>query len=196
MSYFNNNKWWAIIVGLLIVLNTATLTFFWFERKNNLPQLPPQNNRGGARAYLTKELALDSLQQLQYTKLIEQHQQQTSEIRLQIRDAKDAFFSLLTVIAPSTETINQAAKHAVELEQQLDILTFNHFKNMRAICNATQQKKFDTIIKNAVKMMGPLQRPQGPPMDDRKGFPPPLQNGERQGFAPTPQEGQDLPPKK
>ncbi len=192
MSYFNNNKWWAIIVGLLIVLNTATLTFFWFERKNNTAQLPPQNNRGGARAYLTKELALDSLQQLEYFKLLEQHQQQTREIKLQIRDAKDAFFSLLANSAASTQTIDEAAKHAVEVEQKLDILTFNHFKSIRTICNATQQKKFDTIIKNAVKMMGPMQRPQGPPPHGGKGFPPP-EDGNRQGFPPPQQESQNLP---
>lgn len=194
MSYFNNNKWWAIIVVLLIVLNTATLTFFWFERKNNSAQLPPQNNRGGARAYLTKELALDSLQQLEYAKLLEQHQQQTREIKTQIRDAKDAFFSLLANSATSAETINQAAKHAVEVEQQLDILTFNHFKDIRAICNTTQQKKFDIIIKNAVKMMGPQQRPLEPPPHGGKGFPPP-QGGNGQGLPPPPQEEQNPSPR-
>ena len=194
MSYFNNNKWWAIIVGLLIVLNTATLTFFWFERKNNLIQLSPQNNRNGARAYLTKELALDSLQQLQYTKLIEQHQQQVNELRLQIHDAKDAFFSLLANSATSAETINEAAKHAVEVEQQLDMLTFNHFKDIRAICNITQQKKFDDIIKNAVKMMGPQQRPLEPPPHGGKGFPPP-QDGNGQRFPPPPHEEHNPLPK-
>ena len=189
MSYFNNNRWWVLAVVLLLLLNTFTLTIFWIERKNDDRQPPPQNSRNGAKAYLIKELNFDSLQQQAYTKLIEQHQQRTNELRLQIRDAKDAFFSLLGDSAATEDAIAKAAKYAVETEQQLDMLTFNHFKSIRSLCNAEQKKKFDSVIKSAVRMMAPQ-----PPQNAGRDFPP-LQDNKHMGPPPPNDEHRPPPPR-
>ena len=183
MNYFNNNKWWVIVVALLLVLNTVTLTIFWVERKANKTQLPPPDKRNGARDYLIKELVLDSMQRLQYDELIRQHHQRINEIRLHVRDAKDSFFALISDNTIAESIVVKASLHAAEVAQQMEMQTFNHFKSIRAICNAQQQKKFDSIIKNAVKMMGPnQQRPQRPPPQD----------GELR--RPPPKDGQEPPP--
>lgn len=172
MNYFNDNKWRAIVVALLVVLNTIALTVFWIERKSNNVQFPPQDNRIGAKDYLIKELGLDSLQRLQYDELINQHRQRTNEMHLHVRDAKDSFFALLNDSTITESTVKKASLRAAETEQQIDMQTFNHFKNIRSICNAQQQKKFDSIIRNAVKMMEPAQhRPQRPPPNDGHGPP-------------------------
>ena len=197
MNYFNNNKWWAIVVALLVILNTITLTVFWIERKANNVQLLQPDKRSGTKDYLIKELGLDSIQRLQYDELIHQHQQRTNEIRLHVRDAKDSFFALISDSTIAESTIAKASLYAAETEQQMDMETFNHFKNIRSICNAQQQKKFDSIIKNVVKMMGPNeQRPQRPPPNDDNHFRldgPPPQDGEQR--EPPPNDGHEPPPK-
>jgi hypothetical protein len=153
MNYFNNTKWWAIAVILLIVLNTATLTIFWIERKSNNHLSPKHENKGAAASYLIKELAFDSMQQLQYNQLIQEHRQRTRQIRREVRNAKDAFFELLIDSSITDDIVRTAALRVSNIEQQLDILTYNHFKKVRTICNTEQKKKFDSIIKNAVQMM-------------------------------------------
>ena len=208
MNYFNKTKWWAIAVIALIVLNATTLTIFWVERKSNhdLPQ--KQENRGATASYLTKELAFNSIQQLQYNQLVLKHRQSTRQIRKEIRNAKDAFFELLSDSSITDDAIKAASKRVSDIEQQLDILTFNHFKEVRTICNAEQKKKFDSIIKNAVEMMGPQEPP--PPMlrndsmrnrdqqnegDTRPDFPAQPRNGE-QREPPPDRKRPPLPPSK
>ena len=38
---------------------------------------------------------------------------------------------------------------------KIELTTFYDFKKIRSICNAEQQKKFDEIIGEAFRMMGP-----------------------------------------
>ena len=208
MNYFNNTKWWAIVVITLIFLNAITLTIFWVERKSNHNLIPKQENRGATSFYLNKELAFDSMQQLQYNQLVIEHRQVTRQMRSEIRNAKDAFFELLSDSTIIDDSIKKVSMGVSNIEQQLDILTFNHFKNVRTICNAEQKKKFDSIIKNAVEMMGPQEPP--PPMlrndsmrnrdqqnegDARPDFPAQPRNGEQREPAPD-RKRPPLPPSK
>jgi hypothetical protein len=53
------------------------------------------------------------------------------------------------------------------LKEKEEIALFYHFQKVRALCNESQKQKFDEIIKEAARMMGP------PPRGDRQGPPPP-----------------------
>jgi len=55
----------------------------------------------------------------------------------------------------TAESIKAAINKATTIEEQIDIKTFEHFKKVRALCNAEQQKKFDTIIKEVVQKISP-----------------------------------------
>ncbi len=191
MNYFNNTKWWAITVILLIVLNAVTLTIFWVERKSNhdLPQ--KQENKGATELYLNKELAFDSIQQLKYNQLVLEHRQSTRQMRSEIRSAKDAFFELLSDSSITNDSIKKVSIRVSDIEQQLDILTFNHFKKVRTFCNAEQKKKFDSIIKNAVQMMGP-QQPPSPmlPNDSLRNRDQPNEGDARPYFLAHPRNGE------
>ena len=195
MSYFNNTKWWAIAVILLIILNAVTLTIFWVERKDNSRLPPKQDDRGGAALYLTKELALDSMQQMQYNQLVLEHRQRTRQLRGEIRHTKDAFFELLGDTAVTDDVIKNAAASVSAIEQQIDILTFNHFKKIRTVCTAEQKKKFDSIIKNAVQMMGPSQPPERKlPNDSLHQRNPPHDGAFRPDLPPPPLKGNESEP--
>lgn len=186
MNYFNKNKWWLIAVIVLLVVNTATLTIFWLERKgHNLLGGRPKGAE--AQAFLIKELALDSAQQVQYLELVKTHREGTNAIKKQLRDAKDAFFNLISDSTVSEAAIKQAADSASAIEAQIDLLTFKHFQQIRSICTPSQKAKFDSVIKTVVKMMGPSQqRPQGPP-------PHGMHRGQRPD-GPPPPDGEGPPP--
>ncbi len=170
MNYFNKNKWWLIAVIVLMAINTATLTIFWLERKGQGLLLGGKPKGAEAQTFLVKELVLDSAQQVQYLELVKAHRKSTNDIKRELKNAKDAFFSLLGDSTASEVTIKQAADNTSTVEIQLDLLTFNHFKQIRSICTPTQQAKFDSIIKTAVRMMGPnQQRRQGPPRGMHQG---------------------------
>ena len=64
-----------------------------------------------------------------------------------------------------------------QIKEKEELVIFYHFKKVRAICDATQKPKFDKIVKEAAKMMGPRQH-EGP------GPPPPPRMGDGQGPPP------------
>jgi periplasmic protein CpxP/Spy len=193
MSYFNRHKWWLIAVVVLIVINTATLTIFWMERKSQNLLLATHAKGANAQAFLVKELLLDSVQQEQYLQLVKAHRESTMAIKKDLKNAKDAFFMLISDTTVSEATIKTEATKVSTVEAQLDILTFKHFKQVRNICTPQQKIKFDSIIESVVKMMGPnqQQRPKRPPRGngegERAGGPP------EEGNGPPAQDGQRPP---
>ncbi|MFT3932206.1 MAG: periplasmic heavy metal sensor [Chitinophagaceae bacterium] len=176
MQYVTKNKWLMALLLLLLVANIITIAAFWLQRP---PQAPVMKERPDA--YLTRELALDANQQQAYAQLVKEHQQHVAELRKQVKSAKDDFFKLLQqpVVQDSEKT--NAAKNISTYTEQLDLVTFDHFKKLRAICNPEQQKKFDNVIAEAMRMIassGPEQNrqrppgaPEGPP--ERRQGPPP-----------------------
>ena len=197
MSYFNNNKWWVIMVVILVVLNAATLTIFFIERSKGVMTAPMHQRGGNTKDYLNKELGFDSVQQIKYEQLITEHRQQNIEIRAEIRHAKDSFFALLSDSATLDTAIKKAAIRVANIQQQMDVLTFFHFKKIRSVCNAQQRVKFDSVIKNAVKMMAPpsMQMPPPPPQNGKNFRPPypPPPDGERMQ-PPPPKNVKNVPP--
>ncbi len=164
------------LVILLLIANIATISFFWMGMRNKHdPAQQPSE-------YIIKELALNVVQQKEYKAMVDDHRKQSKQLNEQIRALKDSFFELLTHENINDSNKNMMATRIAALDQQLDLLTFDHFKQVRKICTLDQQQKFDKIIKDILRMMGrPAprgnhppppggNRPPGPPED---GPPPP-----------------------
>ena len=67
-------------------------------------------------------------------------------LREDVKQAKESFFDLLKQ-ANVTDSMKLAVANKVSvIAQQLDLLTWNHFQQVRAICNTQQQQQFDKII--------------------------------------------------
>ncbi|UEG49423.1 periplasmic heavy metal sensor [Ferruginibacter lapsinanis] len=160
-----NTRWLSAFIILLLVANTITLSLLWLNKKDEPGNLRRQP-RGQVFEFITRELKLNEQQQEAYSKLRDEHQAGVRSIKDSIRQAKDVFFSLLKEPQVPDSLIVAAAQKANAAEQQLDVFTFRHFQKVRAICNADQQKKFDSIIQEALHQMAPP-----PPMHG--GNPPP-----------------------
>lgn len=149
------NKFLIALVLILIVANIASIALFWI--KDVKP--PAMQPRATPAEFLVKELQLTTAQQQQFETLKKEHQQEASTLRKEIKDAKEELFELLKIPEVNDSVKNTAVKKISLLTEQIDLVTFNHFEKVRAICNVTQQKKFDEIIKEVTRMMAP----QGPP---------------------------------
>lgn len=185
MSYPTKNK---LLIGLLVLLllaNIVTIAFFWLGR----PKHPAPGFAQSPATYLVKELNLNSTQEQQFMELVKEHQQHAEALRQQIKAAKDKFFKLLQQPSVSDSEKIRAVKSISSITEQLDLVTFDHFKKVRAICNPQQQQKFDSIIQEVLQMVGRprlgpgMPGPGGPRQGDREGPPPP---GAEQGPPPHP----------
>ena len=102
---------------------------------------------------------------------MEEHQQAVRPLRKQMREKKEALYQLLKENASDSST--QAAVAAIGATMQsIDLATFQHFKQLRALCKPEQQQQFDAIILDVVSMMQ-RQGPPGPPGNHPNGNPGP-----------------------
>lgn len=145
-----NNRIAAWLIGLLILANIATLTFFWIGHLKNQRDNSPKE-------FLAKKLKFNEDQKTAYFKLAKEHNEAAKIIREQIKIDKERLFQLL-----KTEQIVDSVKNNAALKvslsiQSLDILTFDHFKKVRALCTEEQKPKFDQLIQ---KMVNSVNNPQ------------------------------------
>jgi len=151
------------LVVLLVLANIATITMFWLNR----PKHPAAMQGERPKDFLVQELKLDAKQQEQLEGLVKEHREAAEALRKKIKESKDAFFALLK--QPGVpDSAKQAAAKAVSVNtEELDLLTFNHFQKIRALCTPDQQKKFDEILQRVTSMIAQPRPPGGP------GGPPP-----------------------
>lgn len=185
MSYFNRNKWTTIAFLVLIALNIITLSTLWIMHERGAER--PNGNQPALVDFLVTELGLDSAQKKQLIVLRDEHRQKMQTIRRNNRDAKNAFFDLLQQEDLSDTALAAAAKEAARYDAETDRLTFRHFQQIRSLCNAEQKIKFQSVIRQVLRMMAP---PPGRP----QGGPPPGRNGEKHDGPPPGEEGQVPPP--
>jgi len=131
------NRWLTGLVLLLLLANVASIAMFWIGKK--AADSPPVN-KGRPDQFLIKELNLDTLQQQKLKSLVREHRSNSETIRQDIKKAKDAFFDLLQ--QPTiTDSAKQKAAAAISLyTEKLDLLTLNHFQEVRKICRPEQQQ--------------------------------------------------------
>jgi len=181
----NRSKLWIIIVVLLLLLNTGVLAMLWFKK-------PPhdQHPTGGAKDFLIHELNLTTDQQQKFDELRQDHQRQTKEIMEGMKDLKDALVDKISSAETDSSGINNLTKQIAEKERQRDLTTVFHFRSFRAILNSEQQKRFDKILKEVLRMIGCQQKPtQGPPPHERRrGDEPPDDSAE---MRPPPERDQE-----
>ncbi|MDB5252237.1 MAG: hypothetical protein JWP27_1406, partial [Flaviaesturariibacter sp.] len=146
-------NWLVIGIAALALLNIALLAVIWLNRSPD-DAAPAANStapRGDARNMLIKELALDSNQVARFDSLRTTHFAEIQGLRDQMRSAKDALFEGLQ---KESNAPQEAARRIGDLQARLDLATYSHFAQLRALCNEDQKKTFDKIIGNVLRGMG------------------------------------------
>lgn len=156
MKNLVKNKITTWVIALLILANITTLVFYWIghfrNQRNNSP-----------KEFLAKKLDFNDSQKNQYFDLAKEHNENAQKIRQQIKIEKELLFELLKSDKNIDSTRNDAALKISIAIQSLDILTFEHFKKVRALCTKDQKPKFDELIQKMVQSVnGPQQGPPGP----------------------------------
>lgn len=159
MKKIFNNKISTWLISILIMANIATLAFFWIGHFKNQKENSPKE-------FLSKNLNFSKSQKNAYFKLAKEHNESAKIIRDQIKIDKESLFQLL-----KSDTINDSIRNDKALKvsmsiQSLDILTFEHFRKVRALCNEEQKSKFDELIQKMVSAVNQFQK--GPPPSLKK----------------------------
>lgn len=157
MTKFPRQKWLLLLVAILLVTNIITLSIYW-SMKTPDHSKPSQGQGDGDRQrrmgqFMVNELKLDKNQEVVYWKLRDSMVSRQKPLMDSIRNTKKRFFDLLKDPTPADSVLQENANEIGLLQKQLDLITFQHFQQVRALCNPDQVLKFDTVVKEIVNRM-------------------------------------------
>jgi Spy/CpxP family protein refolding chaperone len=150
----------TISVILLLVLNAVTL-FILFHMHLRNGHGPHGEDGKGPADYIVKQLKLDEQQQHQFEDLKDQHHALTHDAEKEDERLHDLYFSMLKSDAPDKNKVDSVANLIGEQRKKLATATFDHFRQLRAICHDDQKKLFDNTIDEIARMV--TGHPDGPP---------------------------------
>jgi periplasmic protein CpxP/Spy len=150
----NNGLKYLVILAL--VVNAATLIFFWYNR-------PSQEGRQVFKPgrVLVKELNLSAEQAALFKPLREQHHQTHDSLLKIIAAQRQILYS-------QKQVVNDTIIHKIGLlQQEIERITYNHFMEIRKICTPGQQVQLDTLLEKTVQNILMPKNKRLPPAHER-----------------------------
>jgi Spy/CpxP family protein refolding chaperone len=145
---------WKWMVGLLTLLNIILLITIW-QKPPHSP--PPGDGKEGPAQRIIHDLQLDGKQQQQFETLKREHRRAMEQFRERGQQLRDEYFDLLKQPSPDSVLVHAKARAIAKNQEDIELVTFDHFRKVRQVCDPQQQKKFDEIIKDVLHTMA------GPP---------------------------------
>lgn len=137
------------VITILILINVALLTVM-FSRNHTGKHGP-----GKPHEWLARQLDFNTEQQEKYKLLHQQHRNVMEPLLQHDRNLHDSLFMQLKQTHPDTVVVNQFIGAISNNRAQTEITTFYHFSQVRDLCTPQQQKKFDELIGDALRMLPP-----------------------------------------
>ncbi|MCD6011816.1 MAG: hypothetical protein K0Q79_1678 [Flavipsychrobacter sp.] len=161
------------IIALLVLCNMGLILTIWLKPTHDDP--PPHET---PRDYVIRTLKFSAGQVAKYDVLIKDHQHAMHELRDKASKYRTTLFANLKNEQQSSPVTDSLTTLITNVQKQIEMVTYNHFAQVRTICTDAQKTEFDTIIGDVIKKMNG--RPPHPPHD---GQGPPPHHG------PPPPEG-------
>lgn len=144
------HKNWLWVIGGLLLLNISLLAFIWIKKPDHKP--PP---------FLEEKLNLSDSQKERFEQFRKEHRSKMDDIKEEIDTLKDELYAHFPKEGYSTKEVEGIARKLGAKKAEADVLTFQHFKNLREICTPEQQQEFDQLINEVVRGMGSPMPPRG-----------------------------------
>lgn len=154
MTRPSRQKWLLVLVGILLVSNIITLAVFWNKSRKDNP--PPKPRMG---KFIVDQMKFDSTQEASYWVMRDSMLNLQRPIWDSIRAAKKRFFDLVNQTTPDDSLLQIRANEVMAHQKRLDLITLQHFQNVRTLCRSDQVQKFDTVVQEIVNRMNPQRRP-------------------------------------
>ncbi len=146
-------KYYIIIIAILVLLNVFSWRMWWesprhkdFSGVDQVEQVEQKvGRRGGGMGFFVERLDLTKGQRNEFDKLKKSY---FSEIKV-VNDSMNVLRKrLLKIIGNEVDTEVRSAlfKEMGAHKLHIEILTMEHFNNMRKLCNPQQIQKFDTLM--------------------------------------------------
>lgn len=161
MELLSNKRFLWVIIMVLLILNLASMATIWFnDWDKDVPRLRESRTFEQRDHFLKHKLNFSPSQQATFDSLLAIHRSELEIKADEIRTLREELMSKIRNQDLSAES-EEIVLAIGERQSELEILNYNHFKEVMAICNDEQKQIFIETIKRAV---GP-HHPRGIPGD-------------------------------
>lgn len=154
MTQITRSKWF--VVSFAILLATNSILLFMLFRKSD----KPVEKKPTVFTQMVKGLDLDSAQQLIFKQRKDSFMKSMKPLWDDIRRSKYELYCQLQDVNAPDSVVRRLAdsigiKTMISEEKQ-----YRHFKELRMLCNAEQQRRFDTLVPQLISRY--RKKPQSP----------------------------------
>lgn len=153
MGLFENKRFTIIALSVLVILNLVLIGFIvnsTFDKRDR--------NRKGSddrRAeYIAKKLGFSDSQKEAYDSLNTSHRAETDALQRSVNDMRREVFSL-SRSGTSPAIADSLTKEIGDLVSKMELRTYNHIINVRALCTPEQLETLDSLIQEMIKKRRP-----------------------------------------
>jgi len=164
METKSKNKIFYLLMVVLVIMNLMTIGFLWMYKYNEHKpiQQPPLTPPAG-KIIIEQELRFSKEQADKFDKLRNEHHNSARKTVDEIAMLKENLFELIKENGGDDTKATVIADEIGNKQKELDLITYNHFKDIRNLCDEKQKEKFDLILQDISKMIGPQNPPGQPP---------------------------------
>ena len=161
MELLSNKRFLWIIILALLILNIASITTIWVKEWNDRsPRIRESRPPIARDHFLKRQLNFSTEQQAEFDTLLSKHRDQLELKADEIRTLREELMSMMRNQEFTSES-EDIVRRIGEKQSELELLNYNHFKDVMSICNDEQKQLFMETLKRAV---GPHHRDR-----DREG---------------------------
>ena len=155
----NNTNLYKIGLILMLVINVVLI--FMMLRG---PKMPPPHE-AGLMERISEKLELNDEQKTKYFELALEHSKQVSELEAKQRKMVKIYFDNLNKANSSGQ---EAILSQIEsLEGEKITVTYQHFEDLKSLCEESQLTHFEEIIKDVLRVLITDQNNSNMPPRDR-----------------------------
>jgi protein CpxP len=155
MTTITRSKWFIVSFAVLLAANVILLSLLFRKSDKPVEKKPTAFNQ------MVRELGLDSTQQLIFKQRKDSFMKSMKPLWDDIRKSKYELYRQLQDVNTSDSVIRRLVdsigiKTVLSEEKQ-----YRHFKELRTVCTAEQQSRFDTLVPQLISRY--RNRPQAKP---------------------------------
>lgn len=139
------NRFYKIIISVLILINIGTLFFFWKGHKG--PQRPDRNQ-------LVEMLDLSGNAKTKILALQDDHFKKKDALIKRSRNLHESLFKSFNDESKDSTEIKKLIDKIVENQRETEQMTFDYFKVVNSLCTPDQQKELQELIHNVLSRAG------------------------------------------
>ena len=147
-------------IGLFVMLVTNIALIFLMVNKPR----PPMNGGEGLMGKISNKLNLTKEQEIRYFDMAKNHQKEIKKIETEQKELVKVYFNLLNTNTTDSPNKSFLIEEFKSFEAKKLEVTFQHFEDLKNLCNEEQKEQFKLIINEVTNVLtGKSQKFPPPP---------------------------------